>query len=111
MAFEALEVAVELAESLGEPLRRLEQHDRELAAQARRATTSVALCLGEGQRRQGKDRLHLFRVAAGSAAEVRTALRVAVAWGYVSTDSVSRPTALLDRVAAMLWRLAPPRVP
>ena len=109
MAFEALEVAVQLAESLREPLLRLQQHDRDLAAQARRASSSVALCIGEGQRRQGRDRLHLFRVASGSAAEVRTALRVAMAWGYVSRDSLSESMALLDRVAAMLWRLAPVR--
>src|SRR5437763_12577203 len=110
MAFQVLEVAIELAAALREPLLRLERHDRELSDQARRATTSVALCIGEGQRRQGRDRLHLFRVASGSAAEVKTALRLAVAWGYLDKDTLGNPLALLDRVGAMLWRLAPARV-
>ncbi len=78
MAFDALEVALQLASALRSSLEKLKQHDRNLADQARRATTSVALCLSEGRRRAGKDRLHLFRVADGSAAEVRTALQVAL---------------------------------
>ena len=40
-----------------------------------------------------------------SSDEARAALRVAVAWGYVDAGSIEAGEALLDRVAAMLYRL------
>ena len=40
---------------------------------------------GEGSRRVGRDRPNLYRIAAGSAEEVRVALWVARAWGYLVT--------------------------
>jgi hypothetical protein len=61
--------------------------------------------LAEGRRRAGADRLHSWRVAAGSAEEVRAALRVAEAWGDLSAAEVSAAIVLLDRLLAMLWRL------
>jgi len=56
-----------------------------MASQLRRAGTSVPSCLSEGAQRAGKDRLHLYRTSAGSAAEVRTQVELAVAWGYTFT--------------------------
>jgi hypothetical protein len=50
-------------------------------------------------------RLHHWRVAAGSADEVRTALRVAVAWGDLDEPDAAEALGLLDRVLAMLWKL------
>jgi hypothetical protein len=44
-------------------------------------------------------------VAAGSADELRTALRVAEAWGDLEASRFKQALALLDRVQAMLWRL------
>jgi four helix bundle protein len=69
----------------------------------RRAASSVALNLAEGNRRTGQDRLQFFRIAAGSAAEVRAALEVALAWGYI--DAAPLAETELDRVLAMVWRL------
>jgi hypothetical protein len=46
-----------------------------------------------------------FSTAAGSNAEVRAAMQVAVAWGYVEASEVAEVEQLLDRVAAMLHRL------
>jgi len=53
----------------------------------------------------GGTRLARFSTAAGSNAEVRAALRVAVAWGYVSARDVEAGEQLLDRISAMLYRL------
>jgi four helix bundle protein len=108
MAFDALEVSLLLVTALRVPLAQLRSHDRDLADQARRATTSVALNISEGRQRSGKDRLHLFRVAAGSLSEVRTALRIAHAWGYLELSATHPSLVLLDRLAAMLWRLTRP---
>ena len=105
MAFETLEVAIELAAALREPLERLRRRDGDLADQIRRAASSVALCVSEARKRGGKDRIHLFRVAAGSAAEVATALRLAEAWGHLDASSLAEALALADRILAMLWRL------
>ncbi len=59
----------------------------------------------EGRRRHGRDRIHLWRVAAGSADEVVASLRVAEAWGHVDAASIAPALGLCDRVLAMLWRL------
>ena len=64
------------------------------------------LNIAEANRRRGQDRAHLFRVAAGSAAEVQAGLDVAAAWGYLSEARAAPVKALLDEVLAMLHRLA-----
>ena len=105
MAFDALEIAIALCAALRGPLERLRQHDPDLADQARRAANGVALQLSEARRRSGKDRLNRYRMAAGSADELHTALRLGHAWGYFDSATLARPLALLDRVQAMCWRL------
>ncbi len=76
-----------------------------LANQIERAAMSVALNLGEGRRRRGKDRIHHFRVAAGSADETATAIRVAVAWKMIGDNEGDEVLAYVDRILAMTWRL------
>ena len=96
------DVSYELVESLREPVRRLGRVDVDLARQVRRAASSIALNLGEGNGRAGKDRLHSFRIARGSAFEVEAGLRVAIAWGYLPADSVARCLTLLRTLLALL---------
>jgi len=103
--FHVLSVALELISHLREPLERIQMHDGDLARNLRRAASSIAMNLSEGNRRVGKDRLHLFRVAAGSAAEVRTALWVALSWGYFEAEVAEEALSRLDRVLAMTYRL------
>jgi len=105
MSFQAFDVALEMVRQLREPVAVLVRRDPDLAQQLRRAAASVPLNLSEGRRRQGKDRLHLWRVAAGSADEVVAGLRVAEAWGHVSPDAIAPALRSCDRVLAMLWRL------
>ena len=61
--------------------------------------------IARARRRIGKDRLHQFRVAAGSADEVTACLRVAEALGYVELSSVSEPLERADSVRAIVWKL------
>lgn len=105
MSFHAFDVALELIRELRQPLAAIAERDPALASQLQRAAASVPLNLSEGRRRQGRDRLHLWRIAAGSADEVVASLRVAEAWGHVDPASVAPALALCDRVLAMLWRL------
>ena len=65
----------------------------------------MTLNIAEGGLRVGKDRKHLWRVAAGSAAEVRVALRTAMAWGDLDITVATKSLHLLDRVLAMLWKM------
>jgi four helix bundle protein len=105
MRFEALELSLSTIASLRGLLPLLRRRDPRLASQIRDAASSVALNLGEGNRRQGLDRIHLWRIASGSAEEVRTALRVAVAWGYVGERAVAEALGRIDSLQAILWRL------
>ena len=105
MRFDALEISLDVIRSLRQPLARIRLRDRSLHDQIRSAASSIPLNLAEGRRRAGGDRAHHWRIAAGSADELRAALRVAVAWGDVEDADVSRALDLLDRVLAMLWRL------
>jgi len=104
--FHALEVSLELIRSLREPVASIRKQSPDLAKQLERAASSVAANVSEGNRRRGRDRGHLFRIAAGSADEVQTHLRVAEAWGYLPAPDIARSLALTDRVLAMLHRLA-----
>ena len=103
--FHAHEVAMEMAAALRPVLDALGRHDRDLASQLRRAAGSVVLNIAEGSGRWWKDRIQHYRIAAGSAAEVKSALGLARVWGFVDGSVAEKPEALLVRVQAMLWRL------
>jgi four helix bundle protein len=103
-SFHAYDTALALVGALKPVLEALAQTDRALEDQLRRAESSVVLNLAEGSRRFGKDRIHFFRIAAGSAAEVSGALDVARVAHEIEIPSGA--VALLDRVLAMTWRLA-----
>jgi four helix bundle protein len=103
--FQVLDVSIQAIEILAPVVARIERRDRGLAEQLRSALSSVSLNVAEGNRSQGGHRIARFSTAAGSNAESRAALRVAVAWGYVEPQDIEAGEARLDRVAAMLHRL------
>jgi four helix bundle protein len=105
MRFVTLELSLEVVRQLRTAIASLRARDPELFAQIRAAASSLCLNLAEGNRRSGLDRKRVFRIAAGSADEVRTALRVAVAWGDLEEEAVRSALALIDQVLAMLWKL------
>ena len=83
--------------------------DRDLRDQGYRALKIVVLNVAEGGKRGGKDRGYHFRIAAGSAAELRAALQLAVTFDFVTKERIDPIDALLDRELAMLYRLEHPR--
>ena len=105
MALHVATVSIELIHLLRPLVERIRRRDRSLADQIARAASSIALNVGEADRSQGGNVLARFHSAAGSASETRMALRVAVAWGYVSEANAADADRRLDRVIAMLWKL------
>src|SRR5262245_42158009 len=108
MAFIAEELALELVRKVRDPVERIQKRDRDLANQIRRAAKSVVSNLSEVAQRVGQDRLHLYRISAGSAAELRSALNVASAWGYVGEGGLDEAMVLIRRVLAIVWKLTHP---
>jgi four helix bundle protein len=103
--FHVLDMAIHAIEVLRPVVAHVRRCDRDLGEQLRRALSSVALNVAEGNRSEGGLRIARFSTAAGSDAEARAALRVAVAWGYVQPNEIEAGEELLDQVAAMLHRL------
>ena len=78
------QLVLDIIQQLRPVLAVLRRKDRSLEDQLRRAITSVALNLAEGYGlRDGNKRLR-YQTALGSLDESRMALRVALAFGYVS---------------------------
>ncbi len=105
MHFQVYQVSLEGIRSLRQPLVKIRTCDPKLFGHIREAASSVPMNIAEGHRRSGKDRPYHFCVAAGSAAEVRSALEVLEAWGDLEARENAPALKLLDRVLAMLWKL------
>jgi four helix bundle protein len=103
--FVALEIALEIVVALRDAVGVVRTHDVDLAKQIVRSASSIAANVGEGRRRVGRDRLHFFRIAAGSAEETRVHLRIALAWGWLRSSQVDDSLRLIDRELALLWGL------
>ena len=103
--FVCLEVAHEAVQLIGPIVRVVAAADRNLGEQIKRAAVSIISNIDEGAAHTDRVRAHHYRLAYGSAREVRSQLRVAVAWGYVDAPATAAPLALLDRTCGLLWGL------
>ena len=96
-------VVLEVLKQLQPALRRIEVKDRDLARQLRRASSSIALNLGEGMYSRGQNRNARYHTALGSARETLSCLEVAAVFCYVQEDKQLWDQ--LDRVVGTLVRL------
>ena len=101
----ALDRALDMVRAVRPLAAKLARQDTSLMKQLKSAASSVPLNLAEGRQRTKGDRLHHYRIAAGSAEETRVCLRVAEAWDYVKQDELEVALDLLDQIVAMCWRL------
>jgi four helix bundle protein len=105
MSFDVERVSYELIAELRLLLPRIQRRDRALAVQLTRAASSISLNVSEATYSDAGNKRARFFTAAGSANETRSALRVALAWGYLGAEQARPALLLLDRVLAMLWKL------
>ena len=99
------EMALSVVELLAPLMPLIQRRDASLALQLRRSASSIALNIAESEHSDpGNRRARLF-TAAGSANESRSALRVAIAWGYIRCDRAADVLAKLDHILAILWKL------
>ena len=82
---------------------------KSLADQVIRSASSVPANLSEGHGRIGRDRLHFWRIAYGSAKEVDVHLRLLVTAGAIDSTLAQQVIQSFDEVRAMTWRLLHPR--
>jgi four helix bundle protein len=104
MSYETYDVALEFVRALRPLIEKIGRHSRKLKEQLIEAGSSVPMNVAEGRRRNGGDRLHSFRVAAGSASESICILDVSAGWGWLTVNEIGAAVALGDRVRAMLWK-------
>ena len=101
-ALEAAGIAISLVMRVPAPLKCL-------ADQVIRSASSVPANLSEGHGRFGRDRMHHWRIAYGSAKEVDTHLRLLTEAGAIDISQATTAIRLFDEVRAITWRLVYPK--
>ena len=101
----AEQVALEVVAEVKPLLDRIRKHDRSLFDQARRAGSSVVLNIAEARYSDPGNARARYHTAAGSAHELSAALKVAMAWGYITEPAVHPVEQKIDRVRRLLWGL------
>jgi len=100
-ALEAASIAISLVMRVPAPLKSLADH-------VIRSASSVPANLAEGHGRSGRDRMHHWRIAYGSAKEVDTHLRLLVGSGAIDGIQATTAINLIDEARALTWRLLHP---
>ena len=107
--FQVLEYSLTVMDLIADVEAKVRVHRKSLADQIGRSAESIALNLAEGSQRAGLDRKDLYRRAAGSAAELTAALRIARSRRYITPADYAAIDAPLDRVRAITWSLTHPK--
>ena len=102
VALEAAVLALQLISGIPAPM-------KSLADQVVRSASSVPANLAEGAGRRGRDRVHHWRIAYGSALEVGSHLELLMRVGAIEVAQAQPAIDAFDRVRALTWRLIHPR--
>ena len=106
--FDALDKAIQAAAIAISIVMRVPAPLKPIADQVIRAASSVPANIAEGAGRSGRDRLHHYRIAYGSAKEVDTHLQLLIGAGAVTAAAAQNAVRLFDDVRAITWRLLHP---
>jgi len=100
-----LEHALEIVRLARPEVEAIARKDRDLAAQVRRAISSIALNAAEGRGAlAGNSRLR-FESALGSLYEAQAGIRLAVAWGYIAQAATDELLASMHRLGGRVYGL------
>jgi four helix bundle protein len=99
------ETILEVLRMLRPVIAQIEAHDRDLARQLKRASSSMALNVSEASGSSGGTRRERYRNALGSARESGACIDVALTWGYVERIDAALLDKL-DKVRATLVKVA-----
>ena len=106
--FDALDKAISAAGIAISLVMRVPAPLKPIADQVIRAASSVPANIAEGAGRSGRDRLHHWRIAYGSAKEVDTHLRLLIEARAINASTAENAVCLFDDVRAITWRLLHP---
>ncbi len=106
--FDALEKATKAAGIAISLVMRVPAPLKPIADQVIRSASSVPANIAEGAGRTGRDRIHHWRIAYGSAKEVDIHLRLLTEAGAIDRSRTDISLQLFDDVRAMTWRLLHP---
>jgi len=101
-----LDSLVEMVRVVHQLAGRVAQHDRDMAQQIKRASTSAALNASEGLYAKAGKRRSRLEDAVNSARETLMALRLAGACGYLPEAEATAAAREVDSIVAVLWTLA-----
>jgi four helix bundle protein len=101
-----LDAMVEMVRVVHAVAAKVARHDRDLAQQMKRASTSVALNGSEGLWAKAGKRRSRLEDSINSARETLMALRLAAACGYLPAAEAAAAADQVDSVIAVLWTLA-----
>jgi len=107
--FNALDKAITAAGIAISVVMRVPAPLKSIADQVVRSASSVPANIAEGTGRSGRDRMHHYRVAYGSAKEIDIHLRLLVGAGAIDNARATTALHLFDEVRAMTWRLLHPK--
>ena len=106
MRFEILQLLYSIIRLAAPLLRKIANHDPDLAKQIRRALNSAVLQAAEGNRARGRNRNAKFRGAYGEANEARAGFGAAAAWGDITEKEAQMVDQALDKACGSLWKLS-----
>jgi len=106
--FLTLDLAIEAVGLVYQLLEKTPPAAAALVGQVRRSSTSIPLNLSEGLGRDGRDRLHHWRIAHASSKETTTSIQLLHAMGALEPALAERTLSLLDRLNALTYRLTHP---
>ena len=89
--------------------KKIQQHDKDLAQQMRRAVASAALNMSEGMYSRGGNKVARYHDSMGSARETMSCLHVCEAAEFVTHAEIEADLERIDHVIAGLYRLCHPR--
>ena len=97
--------SIEMIQLIKPVIDAIKKHDKSLADQIKRCSSSVVLNIAEGSVSQGGNQKSRYYNAFGSTKETRAAIKIALVWQYIDYKSYNKLENILDKISALLYGL------